>query len=168
MNTEITNQGEYITKQELCAMCGISQSTAYKLLKTKKIHFEKCCDGLLHYYKIPVSDAIVYMQERASRLSLTDKQVEIRRQYYKNKMRQYPDVIEAKDIRAITGYGKETIRNWIKSEKILGVISRKHFKVAKEDLLDFLVSPYYETIIRKSKTHLADCACISKLERLAL
>lgn len=165
MNTDIANQGGYITKQELCAMCGISPSTAYKLLKTKKIRFEKCRDGLLHYYKIPVSDAIVYMQERASRLFLTDKQAEIRRQYYKNKMRHFPDVIDAKDIRMITGYGKETIRIWINSEKILGVVSRKRFKVAKEDLLDFLVSPYYETIIRKSKTHLADCTCISKLEK---
>lgn len=165
MNTEITNQSEYITKQELCVMCGISPSTAYKLLKTKKIRFEKCRDGLLHFYKIPVSDAIVYMQEKDNRFVLTDKQAEIRRQYYKNKMRNFPDIIDAKDIRIITGYGKETIRNWINSEKILGVVSRKRFKVAKEDLLDFLVSPYYETIIRKSKTHLADCACISKLER---
>lgn len=164
MNTEIA-QGEYITKQELCVMCGISKSTAYKLLKTKKIRFEKCHDGLLHYYKIPVSDAIAYMQEKANHLILTENQTKIRRQYYKNKMQLFPDVIEAKDIRAITGYGKETIRNWINSEKILGVISRKRFKVAKEDLLDFLVSPYYETIIRKSKTHLADCAYISKLER---
>lgn len=165
MNTEIANQDKYITKQEFCTMCGISPSTAYKLLKMKKIHFEKCCDGLLHYYKIPVSDAIAYMQEKANRLSLTEKQVEIRRQYYKNKMRHFPDVIEAKDIRAITGYGKEAIRNWINSGKILGIVSRKRFKIAKEDLLDFLVSSYYETIIRKSKTHLTDCVHISKLER---
>lgn len=165
MNTETINQGEYITKQELCAMCGISPSTAYKLLRQQKIHYEKCHDGLLHYYKIPVSDAITYMQEKENRLTLTDKQAEIRRRYYENKMRQFPDVLEATDIRMITGYGKESIRNWINSGKILGVVSRKRFKIAKEDLLDFLVSPYYENIIRKSKMHLSDCACILKLEK---
>lgn len=165
MNTETANQGEHITKQELCTMCGISPSTAYKLLKAQKIHYEKCRDGLLHYYKIPISDAITYMQEKENRLTLTDKQAEIRRRYYENKMRQFSDVIEATDIRMITGYGKETIRNWINSGKILGVVSRKRFKIAKEDLLDFLVSPYYKNIIRKSKTHLSDCACISRLEK---
>lgn len=47
---------QYVTKQELCQMCNISESTAYKLLKSKKLNFEKCCDGLLHYYKIPLAE----------------------------------------------------------------------------------------------------------------
>ncbi|MGN0106729.1 MAG: type II toxin-antitoxin system RelB/DinJ family antitoxin [Hominilimicola sp.] len=64
-------ENEYITKQELCQMCNISESTAYKLLKSKKIRFEKCCDGLLHYYKIPMVDVINYMQERADKGYLT-------------------------------------------------------------------------------------------------
>lgn len=75
-------------------------------------------------------------------------------------MRDYPKVIDAKDIRTVTGYGKEIIRKWINSEKILGVVVRKRFRVAKEDLIDFLASPYYAKIIRKSKIHIEDFQCI--------
>lgn len=54
-----TIEKEYITKQELCRMYNICESTAYKLLKSKKIHFEKCCDRLLHDYKASWLDEIV-------------------------------------------------------------------------------------------------------------
>lgn len=164
MNADITNQNMYITKQELCVMCGISPSTAYKLLKDKKIRFEKCRAGLLHYYKIPIGDAQKYIQEQKNRQVLTDLQTDIRRAYYSNKTKNYPDIIQAKDVRTITGYGKETIRNWINSEKILGVVVRKRFVIAKEDLIDFLVSPYYENIIRKSKVHMSDHQAILEIE----
>ena len=29
-------------------------------------------------------------------------------------------------------------------------------RIAKDDLIDFLISPYYAKIIRKSKTHIQD------------
>lgn len=147
---------DYITKQEFCQACNISQSTAYKLLKSKKISFEKKQDGMLHYYAIPISDAERYILERESRGILSKDQISNIRAYYNNKMKDYPDVIDAKDIRAVTGYGKEIIRKWINGGKIIGVVVRKQFKVAKEDLIDFLVSPYYVRIIRKSKTHISD------------
>ncbi len=147
---------QIITKQKFCEICGISQSTAYKLIKNKKIKIEKCRDGLLHYYNIPVSEVNRYIAEKNSRKELTDSQIRQFRMYYSKKMSKYDDVIEAKDIRVITGYGKEAIRNWINSEKILGVVCRGKFRVAKEDLLDFLTSPYYFNITRKSKTHIED------------
>lgn len=147
---------EYITKQELCQMCNISESTAYKLLKNKKLNFEKCCDGFLHYYKIPVSEVQAYMNEQAEKGCISEKQKKLIRQYYKEKLEQYPDMIRAKDIQAITGYGKETIRKWINNEKIIGVVVRKRFAIAKDDLIDFLISPYYANIIRKSKMHILD------------
>ena len=58
---------QYVTKQELCQICNISESTAYKLLKSKKLNFEKCCDGLLHYYKIPLCEVQQYMREQAEK-----------------------------------------------------------------------------------------------------
>ena len=147
---------QYVTKQELCQMCNISESTAYKLLKSKKLNFEKCCDGLLHYYKIPLSEVQKYMREQAEKGCFSDEQKERITKYYKEELRHYPDLIRAKDIQFITGYGKETVRNWINHEKILGVVVRKKFAVAKDDLIDFLISPYYANIIRKSKKHIAD------------
>lgn len=158
-----TIEKEYITKQELCQMYNICASTAYKLLKSKKIHFEKCCDRLLHYYKIPISEVEQYMQQQANRGHFTDEQKKVIAQYYRRKMRGYPDRLESKHIQVITGYGKEAIRKWINSEKILGVVVRKRFAVAKEDLIDFLVTPYFANITRKSKTHIADFLAIGLL-----
>lgn len=149
---------QYVTKIEFCKMCGISSSTAYKLIKNGKVSKTECCDRLLHYYKIPISEIEQYRkeQEKKHRQTLSDEEVMIISKYYRTKMKDYPDVIESKDIQAITGYGKEIIRVWINSEKILGVVVRKKFRVAKEDLIDFLITPYYSNIIRKSKTHIAD------------
>lgn len=78
------------------------------------------------------------------------------KKYCEDKLKPYDDLITSKDIRIITGYGKEAIRNWINSEKILGVICRGKFRIAKDDSLDFLISPYYFSITRKSKTHIED------------
>lgn len=147
---------QFITKAEFCLFCGISESTAYKLLKSGKIHFEKCCEGLLHYYKIPLREAEKYRKEIPHKGVLDEHQVAKVKAYYKEKLKSYSNVIDAKDIRIITGYGKEAIRTWINSEKILGIVVRKRFQVAKDDLIDFLVSPYYQNIIRKSKTHIED------------
>lgn len=154
----MNKNSQYVTKIEFCKMCGISSSTAYKLIKNGKISKTECCDRLLHYYKIPISEIEQYRkeQEQKHRKSLSDKEVTIISKYYRTKMKDYPDVIESKDIQAITGYGKEIIRVWINSEKILGIVVRKKFRVAKEDLIDFLVTPYYSNIVRKSKTHIAD------------
>lgn len=156
MNVVENTNNLYVTKLEFCKLCGISESTAYKLIKSKKVNFEKKRDGLLHYYAIPVEEAEQYIRERANRGVLTKEQISSIKAYYRNKMRDYPKVIDAKDIRTVTGYGKEIIRKWINSEKILGVVVRKRFRIAKEDLIDFLVSPYYVTIIRKSEIHISD------------
>ncbi len=76
--------------------------------------------------------------------------------YYSNKLRKLPDVLSARDVRNITGYSKEAVRKWIVGEKLVAVISRNKFIVAKEDLLEFLMSNYYLKITRKLKEHIAD------------
>lgn len=156
-------QKDYITKAEFCEMCNISKSTGYKLIKTGKVHFEQCRDGLLHFYKIPLSEVERYKQEIARKGILTGIKLVNNRWYYEKKLIAYNDIIDAQDIRTITGYGKEIIRKWINSEKILGVVVRKRFKVAKDDLIDFLLSPYYQNIIRKSNTHKEDMKRIKLL-----
>ena len=57
MNVVENTNNLYVTKQEFCKLCGISESTAYKLIKSKKVNFEKKHNGLLHYYAIPVVEA---------------------------------------------------------------------------------------------------------------
>ena len=74
---------QYITKQELCQICNISESTAYKLLKIKKLNFEKCCDGLLHYYKISLCEVREYMREQAEKGHYSERQKEMISLYYR-------------------------------------------------------------------------------------
>ncbi len=156
MNNTENAEKQFVTKKEFCEICGISESTAYKLIKSKKIDFEKKRDGLLHYYDIPIQETERYKFEKEYRGILSESQISDIKKYYRAKMQDYPDVICANDIRAITGYGKEIIRKWIISEKILGIVVRKKFRIAKEDLIDFLASPYYARIHRKSQTHISD------------
>lgn len=147
---------KFLTKAEFCDFCGISKSTGYKLMKNRKVEFVKCREGLLHFYKIPIEEAYRYNREKQLKKELPDDYQKRIKKYYEDKLKPYDDLITSKDIMEITGYSGEAVRNWINSGKLLGVVIRKRFCVAKEDLLDFLISPYYFNIIRKSKTHIED------------
>lgn len=147
---------QYVMFKEFCDICGICPATARKAIANKSVRFQKCQSGRLHYYQIPLQDVLQYKEKREKRGYLSEEKIKQMRMYYDKKLKDYSDLITAYDIRCITGYGKEIIRQWINREKILGVVVRGKFCVAKEDLIDFLVSPYYERIIRKTPAHIAD------------
>ena len=147
---------KFFTKAEFCDFCGISKSTGYQLMKKRKVEFIKCCDGLLHYYKIPIEEAYRYLREKELKNKLPSECQKRIKKYYEDKLEPYEDLVTSNDIMEITGYRREPIRKWINTGKMLGIIVRGRFCVAKEDLLDFLISPYYFSIIRKSKTHIED------------
>ena len=161
--TQFSNK-KFLTKAEFCNFCGISKSTGYKLMKKRKVEFVKCREGLLHFYKIPIEEAYRYLQEKELKNKLPGDLQGRLKKFYKDKLKLYDDLITLKDIIKITGYSKETIRSWINDGKIYGVIVRRRFCVAKEDLLIFLISPYYFSIIRKSKTHIEDFEKIGGLK----
>ena len=137
------SEKKHLTKMEFCNLCGISESTGYKMMKNRKVKFVKCRDGLLHYYKIPIEEAYRYLRKKELKNKLPSDYQERIKKYYEDKLKSYDDLITSKDIRTITGYGKEAIRNWINSEKILGVVCRGKFRIAKDDLLDFLIIRKY-------------------------
>ena len=150
----------YITKKEFCEICGISESTCYKLIKNNEITVYKCCEGLLHYYQIPISDAISYLRNREQKSSIVYDHAQRMKKYYIKKLRDYPDLISAKDISIITGYSKEAIRTWIHNGIITGIVVRKKFCIAKCDLISFLTGAYYDSITRKTQIHRDDCCAI--------
>ena len=152
----VKQEKSYVSKEEFCKICGISLKTGYKLLKMKKIKYEKCCDRLLHYYKIPYSEIERYLTRKEDYLEVYKQNKSKIRAYYLKILETYPDCLESKDIRKITGYGKEAIRSWINSSKIIGIKVRGTYKVSKEDLADFLESKYYYCIRKKSKQHVMD------------
>ena len=155
---------EYVTKLQLCEICGICKSTAYKLLKSGRVSHEKCVEQLLHYYKIPLIDALQYKYDKEVEGILSDSDAANTRLYYEKVMSKYDDVLTILDIHSITGYCKESIRRWITREYIVAVKIREEFKLPKDDFIDFLISPMYNNIFRKTRKHKADIAAIKLLK----
>lgn len=147
---------DFVTKEQFCSLCHISKTTAYKLIKSGKIKVTKRHCGLLHYYEIPISEVERFEKARNKFKQLDKDEVYKVKKYYSNKLQNYPDIICSEDIQVITGYGKEAVWNWINSEKLLGIVSKRKFVIAKDDFLDFLTSQYYVGITRKSKEHILD------------
>lgn len=72
------------------------------------------------------------------------------RGFYEKQIENYPDMLETTDIISITGFSKSAITNWVRTNRITAVHYKKKFLFPKEVLLDFLISPYYLSIIRKT------------------
>lgn len=144
---------EHITKLQFCEICGIGKSTAYKLLKSGKVSYEECVERLLHYYKIPLIEALKYKYDKEVEGVLSDSDADNTRTYYENILVDYDDALSILDIHMITGYSKETIRRWIIQGYIIAVKVREKIKVSKEDFIDFATSKRYRNICRKIKKH---------------
>lgn len=154
-NMDTNNENNYITKKEFCEMCGISDRTAYKLIVRNKLIAVKSCDRLRHYYKIHISEVERYLRERELKHSLSSKQIMTMKKYYSSKLKEYPELMYAADVREVTGYAKESIRKWVVSGKLTGVTVYRKTCIAKSDLISFLSGPIYMNITRKSEKHMS-------------
>ena len=152
---DINSDNNYITKKEFCEMCGISDRTAYKLIVRNKIVAVKCCDRLRHYYKIHLSEVERYLRECELKHSLSSVEITAMKKYYSERLRDYPELMYAADVREVTGYAKESIRKWVVSGKLAGVIVYRKTCIAKSDLISFLSGPIYMNITRKSEKHIS-------------
>ena len=154
---------EHVTKLQLCEICGICKSTAYKLLKSGRVSYEECVERLLHYYSIPLIEVLEYKYEKEAKGILSEHDNEKVWSYYENILLKYDDALSILDIHQITGYSKEAIRRWIVKKHIVAVKVREDFKVSKEDFIDFVISPTYNNIFRKTQKHKVDIAAIKNL-----
>jgi len=159
----LDNNSEYVNKCGMCKICRISKSTAYKLLREGVIPYKKINNGLLHEYKISIVDVVTYLYKKDCKYVYNSEYISKVRNYYEEKYSDKSDVLKAKDICEMLGYAKETVRRWIKYKKLIGIIIKSSFFVAKDDLIDFLVSPYYAKITRKSRKHIIDYNMIEKM-----
>ena len=58
---------QYVMFKEFCDICGICPTTGRKAIEKKKVSFQKCQDGKLHYYKIPLSEVLQYKKDHEER-----------------------------------------------------------------------------------------------------
>ena len=152
------NYPDFVSKRDFCDMCGICPYTAYKLLKSKTISYIKrrvWVQGpnrqyLEHHYDIPKSEILSYVKEKCSVSECSEDDIIKIRKFYELHLATYPDMLKPADICAITGYAKESVRRWIDKGLIEAYLRKEKYYIAKDDLIEFLVSDSYRNIIRKS------------------
>ena len=147
---------DFVSKEELYKLCRISKKTAYKLIKSGRIKAIKRNCGSLHCYEIPISEIKRLESVRCYLNKLREEEIDKVKEYYSKKLQSYPDIITSEDVQAITGYVKETVRRWIQGRKLVAIVYKSKYVIAKNDFLDFVTSPSYVGITRKSQEHLAD------------
>ena len=147
---------DFVSKEEFYKLCRISKKTAYKLIKSGRIKAIKRNCGSLHCYEIPISEIERLESIRYYLNKLREEEILVVREYYSKKLQNYPDVITSEDVQAITGYVKETVRRWIQSGKLVGMVYKSKYVIAQKDFLDFVISSHFVGITRKSREHLAD------------
>ena len=147
---------KFISKEEFYKTCGISKKTAYKLIKSGRIKaIERKCASR-HCYEIPISEIERLESVRRYLNKLWEEEIDKVKEYYSEKLKEYPDIITSEDVQALTGYGKETVRRWILGGKLVAIVCKGKYVIAKNDFLDFVISSHFVGITRKSKKHLAD------------
>lgn len=62
----------------------------------------------------------------------------------------YSDLLSVKDIQQITGFSSSAIVRWISTGILKAFQPGKQYTVPKDFMLDFLISPYYRRIRRKT------------------
>jgi hypothetical protein len=157
---------DYISKDQLRKICGISPLSATYLIKNGIIPVIDTGKKTWRY-RISIDDVIVYLQERENRGSMipigaatsTDKNVKVSaksfaslinqgmekqvRSYFAYISEDYPDVISVSDIADISGMCKKTILLHIKLGYIKHLKKGSGYMIPKEYALDYLCGPKY-------------------------
>ena len=152
----LVKSNDCVSKEEFYKLCHISKKTAYKLIKSGRIKANKRNCASRHCYEIPISEIERLESIRFYLNKLREEEIDKVKEYYFEKLQSYPDVITSEDVQAITGYAKETVRRWIQSGKLVATVYKSKYIITKNDFLDFVISPSYVGITRKSREHLAD------------
>lgn len=147
---------EFVSKEEFYKSCRISKKTAYKLIKSGRIKAIKRKCASRHCYEIPISEIERFESVRCYINKLREDEIGKVKEYYSEKLQSYPDIITSEDVQIITGYVKETVRRWIQSGKLVATVYKSKYIITKNDFLDFVISPSYVGITRKSQEHLSD------------
>ena len=158
-----------MNKEQFRIICHISKATATKLLESGVVpcvHSGK----KTRCFTIRKTDIQAYLKNRRGNITLHDSYgknssillmenppEEIMRllyDFYSDKLSDYHDVITIKDIIGFTGYCKESVNRWCRSNDIKHFTrNRKHY-IPKRFFIEFLCSARFRLIQRKSLTHL--------------
>ena len=78
------------------------------------------------------------------------------KKYYEKKLEVCLDLLNSTEIMRITGYSQKAIHRWCGQRKLHCIKRHPRILVPKKNLLLFLASKEYNSILRKSQVHLED------------
>jgi len=142
---------EHITQKQMYEICGVCKSTVYKAELSGAVPYEKEVNRLLHTHKIKLLDALAFKYRREHGYRQDDEYISYLRRFYDKRLKSSADILTVADVAEITGFVKQSVQRWIGRDYIKAFIRRRGFYIPKESLIDFLVSPIYNTIQKKSE-----------------
>lgn len=168
MKTVASKQSAYLSKEQFYKACHISKATALRLIKSGLIPVIDTHKQTKRYL-IAREDVVTFMREREKnpeKYKLNSVQTYGGFRAYKpsvgTRMRRlaqadwinFPDVLSVQDVVELLGYQKKTVYRWRKEYGLKGIqISGIHY-IPKSSLLDFIASPDFHRIQRKSEKHI--------------
>ena len=163
---------EIITKEQLYKICKVSKRTASFLLESGTI--PNICSGKqTRKYKIRLDDVICYLYNSGEYVSsanasagyckkkksskhitfYSEARVNKIRSYLTYHLAKYDEVLTVKDICEILGYCDTSVVNWYNKGVLKGFKVNHRIMIPKQYFVDFVVSPYCQSIERKTKKH---------------
>jgi hypothetical protein len=148
---------EYVTQQQMCEICAVCKSTVYQAEKRGEVPYEKMVIGHVHMHKIRLADVLAFKYKRECGYRQSDEYIAYLRRFYERQLKRFPDVLSASDASEITGFDPNSVQRWIGKGYLKAFVKGRGrgFRIPKENLIGFLVSPVYNAIQEKSKKQTA-------------
>lgn len=156
-------EAEYLTQQEVAALCHLSKKTVYKLERSGKLPYQKQVNRLIHTHLIRRADVLRMLRERSGEMPTDSCYYKAMCQHYCGKIQGEPDILELGDIIRLTGFSKSGVLKWLSSGKLLSFRAGRFYKIPKAGLLKFWLSPTYRNIKNKSAVQKLDLQAIDML-----
>ena len=157
---------DIITKEQLYRICHISKSTALYPLKSGKIPCEYT-GRQTRCYKIKKEDVIAYLENRkvfpesysapagwysgSCEFQMEEEVPPFRLEEMRG---YYTDVMMSESIADFTDYGKSSVNDWCRRNRLKSFRRGYENYIPKIYLIKFLCSRYFRTITRKSRRHI--------------
>ncbi len=137
-----TRYPKYVTRKQMMEMMRISGRTAYLLLKNGIVHYERCTEGMQHYYKIDRDEIILLIRQRQNKIADAGQKEQIR-DCLEKKFRNCEDLLLTSEVSRLCGLSVKHIQRLIQDDCIHAVSIRRTYYIPKAELIRYMTSESY-------------------------
>ncbi len=171
---ELKTYPNIMNKEQLCKACHISKRTAVFLLENGLIPYLDT-GKKTRCYIIRKVDVIAFAKKQNKDFNMRTwaeniarqnqitgsvrvkmqmpKDPRVIREFYRDKLRDWPDVLSVAQVTEFTGYNRHTVGRWVSTGKLRALNTIYRHMVPKVCLVDFLMSENFSKIVRKTNKH---------------